>query len=159
MAGLQTIALLASSTGHTLLPHPPRVERRRQVCLQVKWWTEKREQEHREVTITHNFRLHCDSPLSSVPGDRRRAGQDSNHSRCQIATSSEIELIAWTNLQSDNAICVSEPWEGFRCPETLRTQSLKVVIAFLQRLVYRLMKLTVQHRTHAVVTSSICSEN
>lgn len=55
---------------------------------------EKRGQEHREVTIAHNFRLHCNSALISVPSDKRRAAQDSNHSCCQIGTPSEIELIA-----------------------------------------------------------------
>lgn len=54
----------------------------------------ERGQEHREVTIAHNFRLHCNSALISVPSDKRRAAQDSNHSCCQIGTPSEIELIA-----------------------------------------------------------------
>lgn len=73
---------------------------------------ERRGQEHGEVTITRNFRLHCNSALIWVPSDKQRFVRDSNHCCCQIATPSEMELIAWTNLQSNNAICFSVPWEG-----------------------------------------------
>ena len=54
----------------------------------------ERGREHRGVTIARNLRLHCNSALISVPSDKQRAAQDSNHSCCQIATPSEIELIA-----------------------------------------------------------------
>lgn len=59
-----------------------------------KWVDGERGQEHGDVTIAHNFRLHCNSALISVPCDKRRVALDSNHSCCQIGTPSEIELIA-----------------------------------------------------------------
>lgn len=54
----------------------------------------KRGQEHGEVTIAHNFKLHCNAALIRVPSDKWRAALDSNHSCCQISTPSETELIA-----------------------------------------------------------------
>lgn len=107
----------------------------------------ERGQEHREVTIARNFRLHCNSALISVPSDKRQAALDSNHSCCQIATPSEIELIAWTNLQSNDAICCSMPWEGLGrqiggvCGETHRRPGWEVVV-FLERLVCKQIILT-----------------
>lgn len=65
-----------------------------------------------EATIARNFELHCNAAFIPVPSDKWRAAQDSNHSCCQTATPSETELIAWTNLQSNDAICRSLPWEG-----------------------------------------------
>ena len=93
----------------------------------------ERGQEHREVTKARNFRLHCNSALISVPSGERLAALDSNHSCCQIGTPSEIELIACANLQSNDAICCSMPWEG------LGRQICGVcgeVVVFLGRLVY-----------------------
>lgn len=69
------------------------------------------EQSAGEVTITQFQELHCNSALISVSGDEQRAIQDSDHSCCQIGTPSEIDLIAWTNLQSNDAICRRVPRE------------------------------------------------
>lgn len=87
-----------------------------------KWWNGGQEQKSGcrnmgEVTMVRNLRLSCDAALISVPSGRRHSAQDFNHSRCQPGASSEARLIAWTNLQSNDAICCSNARGGFGLPD------------------------------------------
>lgn len=100
------------SNSHTLLPQLRRIKLKGTDVGMRKRVDEERGREHREVTKARNFKLHCNAALTPVPSDKWQAAQDSNHSCCQIGTPSETELIAWTNLQSNDAICCSMPWEG-----------------------------------------------
>lgn len=88
-----------------------------------KWWNggDRRGQEQKrgcrntgEVTMACNLRLSCDATLIPVPSGRRHGNQDFNHSCCQTGAPSEAQLIAWTNLQSNDAICCSNARGGFR---------------------------------------------
>lgn len=87
-----------------------------------KWWNGGTDEgrskeglpEHGEVTMACNLRLSCDATLILVPSGRRHSNQDFNHSRCQTGAPSEAQLIALTNLQSNDAICCSNTWGGLR---------------------------------------------
>lgn len=90
------------------------------LCYHVsKWWnrgTDKGRSKRGAVGTRGEVTMAriCDAALIPVPSGRRHGNQDFNHSCCQTGAPSEAQLIAWTNLQSNDTICCSNARGGFR---------------------------------------------